>query len=357
MTFMTEIYAAPGIARARRITTCLLWSLGSILALALALAGPGMAQAQTPAPTKLRLGIISALFDAGSLIGIEKGYFREQGLDVEVKTFPGSSDANQALSIGAIDVLASGISVAIFNARLRNIDMSIVAGAGDNTPGHGIISLVLRKDLIESGRYKGPADLKGLKLATGVTAPSHWFVATLAAEAQVSDKDISFVGLGIANAVAAMNNKAADGGSVNEPFATLLVEKGNGVRIASIDQKFPNFPAGYLIYGPTLTKKNVDAGNRYMIAYLKAMRDYKRAFGPEKIGTAEIISILQKYNIMITPETPSAGIPDDCAPSLEWVSDYLDWQVKSGNIRSKPDPRSLVDDRFRLFALEALKQH
>jgi NitT/TauT family transport system substrate-binding protein len=325
--------------------------------LAITLAASAAAQAQTPAPTKLRLGIISALFDAGSLIALEKGYFREQGLDVEVKVFPGSSDANQALSIGAIDVLSSGISVAIFNARLRNIDMSIVAGAGDNTPGHGIISLVLRKDLVESGLYKGPADLKGLKLATGITAPSHWFAASLASEAQVSDKDITFIGLGIANTVAAMNNRAADGGSVNEPFATLLVEKGNGVRIASIDQKYPNFPAGYLIYGPTLTKKNVDAGNRYMIAYLKAMRDYRLAFGPEKIGTAEIVSILQKYNIMISPDTPSAGIPDDCAPSFEWVNDYLDWQLKSGNIRSKPDPRSLVDDRFRLFALESLKQH
>jgi NitT/TauT family transport system substrate-binding protein len=354
MTSTIEMYSGFRSARVGHVTRRLFWLL-TVLTVTLAEFVP--ARAQTPAPTKLRLGIISALFDAGSLIAIEKGYFREQGLDVEVKVFPGSADANQALSIGAIDVLASGISVAIFNARLRNIDMSIVAGAGDNTPSHGIISLVLRKDLLESGRYKGPADLKGLKLATGITAPSHWLVTSLASEAHVSEKDITFVGLGIANTVAAMNNKAADGGSVNEPFATLLVEKGNGVRIASIDQKYPNFPAGYLIYGPTLTKKNVDAGNRYMIGYLKAMRDYRLAFGPKKIGMADSVAILRKYNIMVTPETPSLGVPDDCAPSFEWVNDYLDWQVKSGNIRSKPDPRSLVDDRFRLFALEALKQH
>src|SRR5260221_3796534 len=354
MTSTTDMYSRVRFVLVGHLTRRLLW-LVTVLTVSLVVSVA--ARAQTSATIKLRLGIISALFDAGSLIAIEKGYFREQGLDVEVKVFPGSSDANQALSIGAIDVLASGISVAIFNARLRNIDMSIVAGAGDNTPGHGIISLVLRKDLLESGRYKGPADLKGLKLATGITAPSHWFVASLASEAQLSDKDVNFIGLGIANAVVAMNNKAADGGSVNEPFATLLVEKGNGVRIASIDQKYPNFPAGYLIYGPTLTKKNVDAGNRYMIGYLKAMRDYRLAFGPEKIATADIVAILQKYNIMITSDTPSAGIPEDCAPSFEWVNDYLDWQLKSGNIRSKPDPRSLVDDRFRLFALEALRQH
>ena len=315
------------------------------------------AHSQTPLPhVTLRLGIIGALFDAGSLIALENGYFREQGIDVEVKSFPGSADANQALSIGAIDVLASGISVAIFNARLRNIDMSIVAGAGDNTPGHGIISLVLRKDLVESGRYKGPADLKGLKLATGMTAPSQWFAARLAEAAHVKGTDVSFVGLGIANTVAAMDNKAVDGGSLNEPFATLLIDKAHGVRIASIDQKFPNFPAGYLIYGPMLTKTNVDAGNRYMIAYLKAMRDYRLAFGPEKIDRDKIVSILKKYNIIVEPDTPVAGIPEDCAPSFAWVDDYLDWQVASGNIRSKPDPRSLVDDRFRQFALQQLQE-
>jgi NitT/TauT family transport system substrate-binding protein len=317
---------------------------------------PASGQAPPLPSVKLRLGIISALFDAGSLIAIEKGYFREQGIDVEVKTFPASSDANQALSIGAIDVLANSISVAIFNARLRNIDMSIVAGAGNNTPGHGTISLVIRKDLVDSGRYKDPSDLKGLKLATGITSPSHWFAASLAETAHVNEKDVSFVGLGIANAVAAMNNKAIDGGSVNEPFATLLIEKGNGVRVASIDQKFPDLPAGYLIYGPVLTKKNVDAGNRYMVAYLKAMRDYRLAFGPERIATVEITAILRKYNILITPETPVAGIREDCAPSFEWVPSYLDWQVKNGNIRSKPDILSLVDDRFRLFALQQLQE-
>ena len=307
-------------------------------------------------PVKLRLGIISALFDAGSLIAIEKGYFRAQGLEVDVKAFAGSADANQALSIGAIDVLQSGIGVAIFNARLRHIDMSIVASAGNNTPGHGTIALVLRKELIDSGRYKGPADLKGLRLSTGLGAASQWLTVELARTAGIEEKDISFVGLGIGNTVSAMVNGAADGGSVNEPFATLLVERGNGVRIASIDQTYPDFPAGYLIYGPALTKKDVEAGRRYMVAYLKAMNDYRDAFGPDKRDTAAIVAILAKYNIQITPETPSLGIPDDMAPSFAFVDKFLDWQIAKGNIRTRVDPLSLVDDRFRQYALQQLKK-
>jgi len=306
-------------------------------------------------PDKVRLGIISALFDAGSLIALEKGYFASQGIAVEVRTFPTSADANQALSIGVIDVLGNSISTAMFNAKLRDIDMSIVAGAGQNAPGHGAISVVLRKDLITSGRYKGPADLKGLRLATGLTAPTQWLPVMMAAEAGVNEKSITFVGLGIANALAAMNNGAIDGGSVNEPFATLLVEKGDGVRIASIDQKYPNFPAGYLIYGPRLTKQNVDLGNRYMVAYLKGLHDYKMAFGPQKQSVDQIVEILRKYNILVTPDTPAPDISDDAAPSFAWVDAYLDWQMKSGNVRRKVDITSLVDDRFRQFALKQLQ--
>jgi len=321
-----------------------------ILACAIWCSSAGL-RASAAEPLKLKLGIISALFDAGSLIALEKGYFKAQGLDVEVVIFPGSADANQALSIGAIDVLQNGISPAIFNARLRHIDMSIVASAGNNTPGHGTIALVIRKSLVDSGRYKGPADLKGLRLSTGLAAPSQWMTAMLGREAGVNDKDINFVALGIANTVSAMVNGAVDGGSVNEPFATLLVEKGDGVRIATIDQKFPNFPAGYLIYGPKLTK-NVDAGNRYMIAFLQGMRDYQRAFGAEKHDMPAIVAILKKYNIVVTPETPPLGIPEDMAPSFAFVDQYLDWQIEEGNVRTKVDPRTLVDDRFRLYALQ-----
>jgi NitT/TauT family transport system substrate-binding protein len=177
----------------------------------------------------------------------------------------------------------------------------------------------------------------------------------MANEAGVNEKSITFVGLGIANALAAMNNGAIDGGSVNEPFATLLVDKGNGVRIASIDQKYPNFPAGYLIYGPRLTKQNVDLGNRYMVAYLKGMHDYKMAFGAQQQSVGEIVDILRKYNILVTKDTPAPEIPDDATPSFAWVDAYLDWQMKSGNVRSKVDLTSLVDDRFRQFALKQLQ--
>jgi NitT/TauT family transport system substrate-binding protein len=305
---------------------------------------------------KVRVGMISALFDSGSLIALEKGYFKEAGIEPELKTFTSTGDAAQAIAIGEIDALSSTPSVPLFTSRQRNIDLSIVASTGNQTPGHGIIGLVLRRDLVESGRYKSPADLKGMKFATGMTTASHWFGVQVAKSGGISETDVQFVGLGIANTIAAMANKAIDGGSVQEPFVSLMAERADGVVVRTIDEMYPNFPAGYLLYGPLLTKQNVDAGNRYMVAYIRALEDYRAAFGPEKKDQEAILNILKKYNVVVLPRTKPLGIPADYKPSLEHVEKFLDWHVESGTMRSRPENiAALVDDRFRVHALEQLK--
>jgi NitT/TauT family transport system substrate-binding protein len=306
-------------------------------------------------PAKVRVGMISALFDSGSLIALEKGYFKEAGIDVELKTFASSGDANQAMAIGEIDTLSSTPSVPLFTSRSRNIDLSIVAAVANHSPGHGIIGLVLRRDLVEGGRYKAPADLKGMKFATGLTTPSQWFGVEVARTGGVSESDLQFVGLGIANTIAAMANKAIDGGSVQEPFVSLMAARGDGVVVKRMDELYPNFPAGYLIYGPLLTKKDLDAGNRYMVAYIKGMEDYRAAFGPDKKDQPAILDILKKHNVVVIPETVPLGIPADYKPSVEQIDKFLQWHVASGTIRSMPDMTGLVDDRFRLAALDKLK--
>jgi NitT/TauT family transport system substrate-binding protein len=334
--------------------------LGSAAALALA---PALAHAQSPArmaraplapPVKVSVGIISAMFDAISLIAVEQGYFREEGLDVEIKAFPGSGEAAQALVIGAIDALASGPNPMIFNSRQRNIDLAIVASAGQHSPGHGSISLVLRRDLVESGRYQSPADLKGMKIASGLAAPSSWFVSELARASGVNPKDIELVQLGLPNVVAGMGNKSIDGGCINEPHATQVLKRVNGVRIMSMDQFRPNFPNGYLVFASMLTKKNPEAGRRYMLAYLRALRDYREAFITRKRDGANLLAMLKKYNMTVLPETPMVDLPEDGAPSFTGVDELVEWHIKMGNIRARPDLGALTNDSFRRYALQQL---
>jgi NitT/TauT family transport system substrate-binding protein len=353
---MKNTFTAPApLVRSRFLAV----TAGTVIAAGLGGLRPANAAGESRAPlnppVKIKIGVISALFDSGSLIAYSKGYFREEGLDVDVIVFPSSSEASQAVGIGQIDVFSGAPNAGLFNAQTQGIDVRVVASAGENAPGHGVISLILRKDVVESGRYKTPADLKGMKIATGITQPSEWLSAAMAAGAGLAVTDVDFVSLGFANTIAAMSNKAIEGGSVNEPFATSLIEQAGGVRVASMDKFRPRFPAGYLLYGTSLTKTNREAGRRYMIAYLRGLHDYKLAFGPEKKNTADVVALLKKYNMTITPETPSMGVPDDGAPSFTAVPEFAAWLQQIGAIKAQPDLKGLVDDSYRQYAISRVK--
>jgi NitT/TauT family transport system substrate-binding protein len=302
----------------------------------------------------IRLGVIDALFDAGSLIALARGYFNEEGLDVQLQTFPGSAESNQAIAIGAVDVVCSGPTPMIFNARTMNIKVDVVCGAGQHSVGHGTISVLLRRDLVESGRYKTPADLKGMKIVAGFRTASEWLVQEVASGAGLPDKSIEILSLGFANTVAALSNKAADGASVNEPIATLLTKRADAVRVVTMDKVKPNFPAGYLTFGPLLTATNREAGRRYVYAYMRGLRDYQLAFGPQRRDQYGVLGILKSNNMEVAPETPSLGLTAENAPSLVSIDDFARWQLRQGTIKQLPKMAEIIDDSFRQAALTRL---
>jgi NitT/TauT family transport system substrate-binding protein len=298
----------------------------------------------------VKIGIIGALFDVGSIVAFERGYFKEEGLDVNLQAFPGSAEASQAFAIGGVDAISSGPNPMIFNAKSRNLKIAIVAGAGQHSPGHGAISLILRKDLIDSGRYRSPADLKGMKIASGLLTPSNWFVEEFARRGGAPDSSVEIVPLGLPNTVEALANKALDGGCINEPSASLLLQRSNGVRIANMDAFAPNFPSGWLLFGSSLLNENVEAGKRFMVAYLRGVRDYREAYAGSRRGLPALIVLLKKYDMLVTDATPSLGFPADGKPSFVGVDQFAQWQLAHGTIKQLPDMTALNDRRFLAYA-------
>ena len=56
----------------------------------------------------------------------------------------------------------------------------------------------------------------------------------------------------------------------------------------------------------------------------------------------------------VVPETPMLDFPADAAPSYVGLDELVDWHLRMGNIRAKPDMASLKDDSFRQQALKVL---
>src|SRR3954468_13125215 len=122
--------------------------LAALVAAALA---PACAVAQTklapldPVRT-VQVGTVNQASDAGLYVAIEKGYFAELGLKVELVTFTNAATMIAPLGGGQLDVGGGAGSAGLWNAEGRKVDTRAVADKGTTRPGWSYFSLVTRRD-------------------------------------------------------------------------------------------------------------------------------------------------------------------------------------------------------------------
>ena len=193
-------------------------TLASTALAGLALAPAARAQGK-PEKTNVSLGVggKTLLYYLPLTIAEQRGFFKDQGLDVTINDFGGGAKSLQALVGGSVDVVTGAYEHTI-RMQAKNQDIRAVIELG-RYPG---IVVAARKDL--AGRVKSAADFKGLKI--GVTAPgSSTYIAAAYAmtKAGLKPGDASFVGVGGgASAVAAVQNGLVDVISHLDPVISKL---------------------------------------------------------------------------------------------------------------------------------------
>lgn len=155
-------------------------------------------------------------------IAERKGYFRDEGLDVQIVDFPGGAKALQAMVGGSADIV-SGAYEHTINMQAKGQAIVAVALQGRY---NGIVLAVHKS---KAAQYKSPKDLKGWKI--GVTAPgssTHMAVQNLLVKNGLEADDIAAIGVGAsAGAVAAMKKGAVDAISNLDPVITKLEKDGD----------------------------------------------------------------------------------------------------------------------------------
>src|SRR5262249_25872920 len=119
----------------------------------------------TAAAQAITVGATSSTSDAPIYIADKKGYFRDEGLDVKVTNFRSAADMVAPLGAGQIEAGAGSASAGLYNAVARGIKIKIAADKASSPPGYGGTKILVRKDYVESGRYRSLQDLKGMKFA------------------------------------------------------------------------------------------------------------------------------------------------------------------------------------------------
>lgn len=260
----------------------------ALAALALTTAlGISPAFAQTAEKPKLTLGVGGKplLYYLPLTVAEKKGFFKEQGLEVEINDFGGGAKSLQALVGGSVDVVTGAYEHTI-RMQAKGQDIRAVVELG-RFPG---IVIAVRKDL--AGKVKSAADFKGLKI--GVTAPGSSTALTaqyamVKAGLKASDAPIIGVGGG-ASAVAAMKQGQVDLISHLDPVISKLEADGDVAALidtrteAGTKALFGGAnPAAVLYLKNDFAEKNPVTTQKLVNAFVKALKWLETA-KPEEVA-------------------------------------------------------------------------
>lgn len=287
-------------------------------------------EAETSEMKKLSFGAMSSIDIVPIVIAQEKGYFEEEGLDLDFQLFTAAKDRDAALQAGALDgLIADEIAISIY--QNSGIDMKITGQT------NGAWTLVVGKD---SG-IENLSGLKNKKMAISENTMIDYLSDYIATENGVSADEIEKVAIPAMPArLEALKNKQVDAAILPAPFDDTAVADG-GKALAKIDNADITISA----FGFTQEEidTNSDAIKAFFAGYNKAVeymqntdiKEYEDVL-IETVGYSEDT----RGNIVL-PE-----LKLNYLPKVENVQAVFDWSKKKGIIDKDLKAEDVIVDTF-----------
>jgi NitT/TauT family transport system substrate-binding protein len=265
---------------------------------ALALAAGISAKAQN-ASDVIRLGVSGRPDQAALELALRRGYFEQEGLKVETVQGTTGQEMLPALATDKLQVASGSPNAGMFNALNRGIDIKIVADfAHVGKTDDRTVSMIVRSDLMESGAVKTVADLKGriISWGPGPGQVTEFFYDHLFAKGGFTKADVAVRYINFSDMLAGMANKSLDGGFMIEPLVT-VAEARKIARVFMLGSEIiPGSELSVVYYSPEFAKKKEQA-TKFMVAFLKGVRDYNDAFFHDKGKDAAIDVLIQHLSV------------------------------------------------------------
>ena len=219
----------------------------------------------------IRVVHVPVLIFAPLYVGIERGYFARQGLEIELIGTPGGMSSFAVLASGRAEAVIGGLGAALFNAAARGLDFKVVGPVHLERPPVST-PLVISRRAFESGEIRSVKDLRGKKVSVNVigSATEFWLYAALL-KGSLTVNDVQMVAVNFPEVPAALANGAIAAGMLGEPMATLAEDRGQIVRLSE------NFINGVQVtavyFSGDFMRRHPDEAAGFMVAWLRASRD------------------------------------------------------------------------------------
>jgi len=301
---------------------------------------------------KVRIGEVTrSLFYAPQYVAIEKGFFKEEGLEVELTTTWGGDKTMTALLSDGIDVALVGSETSIYVDQQGSTDPVINFAQLTQTDGTFLVS---RKkiDNFSWEQLKGSVFLGQRK--GGMPQMAGEF--TLKKHQIDPHKDLQLIqNIDFANISSAFASGTGNYVQLFEPTASQFEKDGIGHVVASFGTESGKLPYTVFMSKKSYIDKNQETIQKFTNAIQKAQK-WVASQPPEE--TAKVIA---PYFKEIQPDIMASSVkryleqgsfaPDPILDEEEW-NNLQDIMEEAGELKQRADYRKLVNTTFAQKALE-----
>ncbi|ALM83273.1 ABC transporter substrate-binding protein [Bordetella sp. N] len=305
------------------------------------MAAPAFVRAESS--PKIRIGFWPVAAALPFFAAVEKGYFKDAGLDVEVQKFAGAQQVMEGMLAGRCDGSANGVGAAnLAIGEIAQPGMFKIFCTNPSNAKNVLEEFVVAKD----SPYKTVADLKGKKIASGPGIQNVTLAKTMLERAGATGATV--VELPIGQHVAAIVAGQVDGVYTLEPTGTVgrlngttrVLEAGVVAHYILGDPLAP-WHGGAASLTTDFIKKYPEATKKYIAAY-------KRGIQLVRENPEDARQYLKGYTAIegaLTKEVPLAAYMtyDEYTPSdIQYFQKFYDLFTEKGIFSQKVDVTKLI---------------
>ena len=300
---------------------------------------------------KTKLGVLRLSSSAPVFIAQDKGYFRDAGLEVELKFFDAAQPVAVAVVSGDIDFGITSLTAGLYNLAGKGT-LKVIGGMSHEKAGFPLIGYFATEKAYAAG-LKTPRDLAGKRIAmTQVGSSFHYSLGLLADKYGFKLAEMKLLPMqSLSNVAAALKGETVDAALLPISAARKLLDDGGIKQLGWVGDETP-WQVGAAFASPkTLEKKELVT--KLLTALERAEREYhdviltavKEGEAPINNETRPLLEIIGKYTNLPLEQVVGncAYIDPDGRLDVKDVANQIEWLQGQG----------FVDKGVRLDAIIA----
>lgn len=318
-------------------------------AAAVGLATPALSQGK-----KITLGALRFTSHAGTFVAYQRDYFKEAGMDVELKFFQAAQPMAVAIASGDVDYAVTAISGGLVSLADKGA-IKVIGGSLSEEPGIDGQKFLASDAAFQAG-VTAPGMLDGKSFGMTTAGSSFHYMGSKMAQAEginLSFKPLQKVGA----IIGALKTGQIDAWSIVPHIAKPLAGSGAVHIIGNVSDYLPDYQVTTVFTSTKNATEEQQQTQDYLAAYSKGVADYNAAM-IEKTGgadgEAQMVELLHNfvYNDKSLEEaTPgivngTMRLNEGAAMNVASVRDQLEWFQSEGLVDASIPLDALIDTSF-----------